>query len=95
MQASDSTSHGSSISHHLRAIKGILQDVEYVWNRYDILLRVTEVLVCSVVNTTLSQTEVGPTNEIHLWAVTHAFSLLGSSSRTGRFPCPPPDPILE
>ena len=35
MQASTSTSHGSSISHHLGAIKGILREVtsdaEYVW----------------------------------------------------------------
>ena len=36
MPASTSTTHGSSISQHLHAIKRILQDVtsnvEYVWN---------------------------------------------------------------
>jgi len=95
MPAYASTSHGSSISHHLQAIKGILQDVEYVWNGYGTLHQVSKVPVCSVANTVLHQTEVGPTSEINLWAVTYAFSPLGPSSRARRFSSPPPDPVLE
>jgi len=66
MPAYTSTSHGSSISHHLQAIKGILQDVEYVLNGYDILHQMAKAPVCSVANTVLHQTEVGPMSEANM-----------------------------
>ena len=76
MSAPASTSRGSSISQHLCAIKGILQDAtsdpKYVRSGQDKLCGMANVRISSVANTTLYRAEVGPTNKINLWAVTYA-----------------------
>ena len=68
------TSLGSSISQHLRAIKRLLQDmacgIKYVWNGQNASRQVTEIRARSIANT-LDETEVGPTNETDIRAVTH------------------------
>ena len=55
----------------------------------------TGIRAYSITNTVIGETEVGPTNQIDIRAVPHAFLSLGSRSRARRFRSPQPDPIPE
>jgi hypothetical protein len=70
----------SSVSHHLRVTKKILQDTvfnpKYVWIREILRIGGADSRGCSAAKA-LNETEVGPTDEVDSWMVAHMYHVLG------------------